>query len=209
MKKKYLWLILLLVGIGFAAWGPIVSNVEQAKYIVVEHHGRIEIRDYVSMIVAEAEVKGEREPAIQQGFRMIADYIFGNNISAQKVAMTAPVTQQASEKIAMTAPVTQQGGSTGSWKIHFMMPSSYTMETLPKPNNTAVVIKEIPQRRYAVIRFSGIANQPRLAKETQQLEAFIEEHRLNVLSAPTYAFFNPPWTLPFLRRNEVMIEIAR
>ena len=98
MRKKYIWIIAAVVAAGAVLSGPIVSNVEQAKYEVVEAHGAIEIRDYAPMIVAEVDVTGEREPAIQQGFRMIADYIFGNNISAQKVAMTAPVIQQPSEK---------------------------------------------------------------------------------------------------------------
>jgi len=209
MKKKYLWFIPFSLVAGFAAWGPIVSNVEQAKYDVVESHGTIEIRDYAPIIVAEAEVKGEREPAINQGFRMIADYIFGNNISAQKVAMTAPVTQQASEKIAMTAPVTQQGSDSGNWEVHFVMPSTYTMDTLPKPKNEAVKLKEIPAKRYAVIRFSGIGKSTRLEQEKHHLEAFMSEKHLKPLAPATFAFFNPPWTLPFLRRNEVMIEIEK
>jgi hypothetical protein len=185
-----------------------VSNVEQAKYDVVESHGAIEIRDYAPMIVAEASVPGDRETAIGDGFRMIADYIFGNNVSSQKVAMTAPVTQQTSEKIAMTAPVTQQGGE-GVWQVRFVMPSSYTMQTLPKPNNEVVILKEIAGKRFAVIRFSGRPKQDDLDNRTNELEAFIEDKKLQAISKPTYAFFNPPWTLPFLRRNEVMIEIAR
>lgn len=209
MKKKYLWFIPVALVAGFAAWGPIVSNVEQAKYDVVESHGAIEIRDYAPMIVAETEVKGERESAINHGFRMIADYIFGNNISAQKVTMTAPVTQQASEKIAMTSPVTQQGSDSGNWKVHFVMPSTYTIDTLPKPKNEAVKLKEIPAKRYVVIRFSGVGNSKRLAKETADLEAFVAQKNLKPVASPTFAFFNPPWTLPFLRRNEVMIEIEK
>jgi hypothetical protein len=105
------WLIAVVavVLLGAALWGPIVSNVEQPKYQVVESSGNIEIRDYAPQIVAEAEVAGDRRDAIGKGFRIIADYIFGNNTSAQKMPMTAPVTQQGNEKIAMTAPVTQQG----------------------------------------------------------------------------------------------------
>ncbi len=198
----------VIIVLGAALWGPIVSNVEQAKYSVIETHGIIEIRDYAPMIVAEAEVTGERKEAINQGFRIIADYIFGNNAPAQKVAMTAPVTQAASEKIAMTAPVTQQGdGST--WSVRFVMPASYTMESLPKPNNDAVKLKEIEGKRFAVIRFSGIAGQESLKKHEEELSAFIQSNNLTPQSTPTYAFFNPPWTLPFLRRNEVMVEIAK
>jgi DNA gyrase inhibitor GyrI len=211
MKKRIIWVLVGILGIAAiaaVAWGPIVSNVEQAKYDVVEKHGAIEIRDYAPMIVAEVSVKGDRETAITAGFRMIADYIFGNNISSQKVAMTAPVIQEPGEKIAMTAPVTQQG-SEGVWLVRFVMPSSYTMQTLPKPNNADVFLKEVDGQRFAVIRFSGLPKPENLEKQTRELEAFIQENKLQPVSEPTYAFFNPPWTLPFMRRNEVMIEISR
>ena len=190
-----------------ALWGPIVSNVEQPKYQVVESSGDIEIRDYRPMIVAEAEVSGDRRHAIGKGFRVIADYIFGNNTTAQKVPMTAPVTQQGSEKIAMTAPVTQQGEG-NTWRVRFIMPSSYTMDKLPKPNNPAVELKEVGAKRYAVIRFSGMAGEDSLKRRTKELDAFISAKNLTPQSVPTYAFYNPPWTLPFLRRNEVMVEIS-
>ena len=120
--------------------------------------------------------------------------------------MTAPVTQRGSEKIAMTAPVTQQGDG-NTWRVRFIMPSSYTMEALPKPNNPAVELKGIGAKRYAVIRFSGMAGEDSLKRYTEDLNAFISAKNLTPLSAPTYAFYNPPWTLPFLRRNEVMVEI--
>ena len=208
MKK---WVLLVLVGAAILAailWGPIVSNVEQARYDIVESHGEIEIRDYAPMIVAEVSVPGDRETAISDGFRKIADYIFGNNISSQKVAMTAPVIQQPSEKIAMTAPVTQYGGG-GYWRVRFVMPSSHTMESLPKPNSPDVVLKEVAGKRFAVIRFSGRAKTKSLEERTKDLQAFIKNKQLQAISEPTYAFFNPPWTLPFLRRNEVMIEIDK
>ena len=209
MRRKYMWWLIAVVAVvllGAALWGPIVSNVQQPKHQVVESSGNIEIRDYAPQIVAEAEVAGDRRDAIRKGFRIIADYIFGNNTSAQKVPMTAPVTQQGSEKIAMTAPVTQQGDG-NIWRVRFVMPSSYTIETLPKPNNPAVKLKEIGAKRYAVIRFSGMAGEDNLKRRTEELNAFISAKNLTPLSAPTYAFYNPPWTLPFLRRNEVMVEI--
>ena len=208
MRKRMLWIIVAVAILGGVLWGPIVSNVEQAKYTVVESHNDIELRDYAPMIVAEAEVSGERAQAINQGFRIIADYIFGNNAAAQKVAMTAPVIQQQSEKIAMTAPVMQQ--SRGDvWNVRFVMPASYTLETLPKPNNPAVKLKEVQGRRFAVIRFSGGSGEENLKKHKHALLEFISAQKLGALSEPTYAFYNPPWTLPFLRRNEVMVEIAR
>ncbi len=210
MKKKMIWVVVFLVVAGAALWGPIVSNVEQARYDVVEKEGAIEIRTYVPMIVAQAKVSGNREDSINEGFRIIADYIFGNNTGAQKIAMTAPVSQEpgeiSGEKIAMTAPVIQEPEN-GAWVVRFMMPSSYTLETLPKPKNGAVELIQIPSKKFAVIRFSGTANETSLKEETKKLLAFVEEKKLKTLSDPTYAFFNPPWTLPFLRRNEVMVEI--
>jgi len=209
MRKNSVWWLIggLSAGLLVAAlWGPIVSNVEQPKYQIAESSGNIEIRNYPPMTVAEAEVSGDRRDAIGKGFRVIADYIFGNNTTAQKVPMTAPVTQQGSEKIAMTAPVTQQGDG-NTWRVRFIMPSSYTMDKLPKPNNPAVKLKEVGAKRYAVIRFSGMAGEDSLKRRTKELDAFISAKNLTPQSVPTYAFYNPPWTLPFLRRNEGMVEI--
>jgi hypothetical protein len=184
-----------------------MSKVEEPKYKVVEKDGDIEFRDYAPMIVAEAEVSGDQNKALGEGFRVIADYIFGNNASSQKVAMTAPVTQQRSEKIAMTAPVTQQSEG-GSGRVRFVMPAGYTLQTLPKPNNPAVTLKEIGSKRFVAIRFSGFAGAGNLARHAAELNTFVSARHLKTLAAPTYAFYDPPWTLPFLRRNEVMVEIA-
>lgn len=198
--------VVLFVILGVVFCGPFMSNVEQARYTVIETHSNIEIRDYAPMIVAQVEVSGDRQEAIKRGFRIIADYIFGNNVSAQKVKMTAPVTQYKNEKIAMTAPVTQTSDGK-SWIVRFVMPASFTMQTLPKPKNEAVKLEEIPKSRYVVIRFSGRTSPQNLKKHTLELESFISTNHLKAISQPAYAFFNPPWTLPFLRRNEVMIEV--
>ncbi|MBU6235896.1 MAG: heme-binding protein [Alphaproteobacteria bacterium] len=209
MKKNILIIFVVVAAVVFAAWGPVVSMVEQAKYDVVEKQGRIELRDYAPHIVAETQVTGPRKEAISNGFRAIAGYIFGDNVSAEKVAMTAPVIQQPSEKIAMTAPVIQQGTGNGPWTVQFVMPSGYTMQTLPKPKNDAVKLREVAGKRYAAIRFSGMAKDDDLQKQTEALMAYVVGKNLKPLGEPTYAFFNPPWTLPFLRRNEVMIEVTK
>lgn len=208
-RKTILWIIAGGVVIGAAACGPIMSsNVEHAKYDIISSAGNIEIRDYAPHIVAEVTVSGERKVAIKQGFRLIADYIFGNNTASSKVAMTAPVIQQPSEKIAMTAPVIQQG-SGNEWNVRFVMPVSYTLASLPKPNNTVVTLHEITSKRYVAIRFSGMAGEETLKEKTDALNTFIVDKKLKTLSTPTFAFYNPPWTLPFFRRNEVMVEIAK
>jgi len=200
------WIAAGILAVGALAGGPLVSNVEQAKYELVESQDKIEIRNYSPMIVAEVEVSGERKEAINKGFRLIADYIFGNNTTKENVAMTSPVIQETSQKIAMTSPVTQEG-TEGKWKVRFVMPASYTIDNLPKPNNTEVNLKNIPNKYFVVIRFSGLASQENLKENTDLLNAFIKEKNFKPISNETYAFYNPPWTIPILRRNEVMIEI--
>jgi len=201
------WLIAGVLALGAGLSGPVMSNVEQPQYHVVEQHGDIELRDYPPMIVAETEVPGTRARAIDAGFRAIADYIFGDNLAAQKVPMTAPVTQQASATIAMTAPVTQQGDG-DRWQVRFIMPASYTLATLPKPKNPAVILRELAGKRQAAIRFSGLAGDDSLRRHTAELRAFLASRRIAAIGPPSYAFYNPPWTLPFLRRNEVLLEIG-
>jgi hypothetical protein len=209
-RKKPLWPVIagaVAAVLGAAFLGSKASSVENPRYRVVEKHGNIEVRDYAPTIVAQVQVLGQQYEALGEGFRIIANYIFGNNVSAQKVAMTAPVTQQGSQEIAMTAPVTQEGDG-HTWQVRFIMPAGYTLETLPKPNNPAVVLKEIGSMRFAVIRFSGWAREDSLKRHTAELNAFLDARKLRTVSAPTYAFYDPPWTLPFLRRNEVMVGIA-
>ena len=213
MKKKR-WVAASLIIIGaVAAWsGAIMSQVEQAPYTVVTQSDAIEIRDYPPLIVAETQVRGERKEAINDGFKVVADYIFGNNVPSEKVAMTAPVIQQSStkkgESIAMTAPVIQ-AGKDNEWIVQFVMPSSYSLETLPAPTNDAVKLATIPAKRFAVIQFSGRATDESIQEQTTLLKQFVSDQHFTALGAPAYAFYNPPWTLPPLRRNEVMIEIAK
>ena len=171
-----------------------MSKTEQAPYRVVESHGNIELRDYPPMIIAETEVTGDRKQAVQSGFRAIAGYIFGGNQSAEKIAMTAPVLQ----------------GVTGDhWKVRFVMPSGKSMTNLPKPDNPRVNLLELPAGRFAVIRFSGTVGDESLKKNADQLLEFMRSRQFNSIGMPVYAFYNPPWTLPFLRRNEVMMEVIK
>lgn len=201
-------LILILVGIIILAGlaGSIMSNVEQPDYTLVRSKGNIEIRDYPPMILAEVEVSGERKQAISAGFKILADYIFGNNTSSKKMEMTTPVTSEHSEKMAMTAPVLQEQHM-DKWKVRFVMPKKYSFETLPKPNSKDVILIPLPARRFAVIRFSGLADDENIKLHTDELEAYIVAEKLNPIGRTALAFYNPPWTLPFLRRNEIMIEV--
>ena len=198
--------IIGIVLIGAIAAGPIMSDVETPKYEVVKSQGSIEIRQYEPMIIAQVQVNGKREEAIGDGFRLLADYIFGNNIANKDIAMTAPVQQQESTRIAMTAPVQQQ--STGDdWLVSFVMPSEYTMDTLPTPVNEHVTLKKIPAKTFAAITFSGTNSDENVKAHEKILLEYVKANNLSVIGTLKYAFYNPPWTLPFMRRNEVMIEI--
>ena len=208
MKKKWTMItsiIALILIVGVLA-GPVMSDVEKPDYKVIQSEQNIEIRHYEPMIIAEVEVDGKREDAIRDGFRLLADYIFGNNTVQQVISMTAPVQQKENQKIAMTAPVQQQ--STGkSWRMSFVMPSKYSMDSLPVPNNNRVRLKEILTKKFVVIEFSGTNSNENVTEHENQLMNYIEANQIKINGSPNYAFYNPPWSLPFLRRNEVMIEI--
>lgn len=180
-----------------------MTKTEQPDYKIVVSKGNIEIRDYPSMIFAEVEVMGERKQAINEGFKMLADYIFGNN--TKMMGMT--VSQQMSEKIAMTAPVIQQKDG-DKWKVRFILPKKYSLETLPKPNSENIRLIPSPPKKFAVIRFSGVANRENIKHHTEELMRYLTDEKLESMGEVILAFYNPPWTLPFLRRNEVMIEIG-
>ena len=203
---KILILIFVVLAILAALAGTIMSNVEQPKYRVILSENNIELREYAPMLLAEVEVSGERKEAIKQGFKMLADYIFGNNVSKTKMEMTAPVTSELNEKLAMTAPVMQQGQG-DKWKVRFVMPAGYTLDTLPEPNSSNVNVISAPAKRFVVIRFSGMTGDDNIQLHTEELKAYILEKNLKTIGSPVLAFYNQPWTLPFLRRNEVMIEV--
>jgi hypothetical protein len=192
--------------------------IEEPKYSVVEKSDAFELRAYAPRVVAETLVDGSLSDASSLGFRRIADYIFGNNTSrngasdknGEKISMTAPVSmapkveKTASEKISMTAPVAMQQAA-GQWRMYFVMPSQYTLNTLPTPNNAAVTLRELPASRMAVLRFSGLAGEEKTAQKTAALMAWLKTKNLVAIGEPELARYNPPWTLPFLRRNEVMV----
>lgn len=182
--------------------------IETPSYAVEAKQGPIEIRAYAPLLAAEVRVSGERRAAINRGFRVLADYIFGANTAAAKVAMTAPVTQSAAQKIDMTAPVTQTEAG-GGWVVRFIMPAEYTLQTIPRPNDPSVALVEEPQRRFAAIRFSGTASEETLARKENDLRDYLAANGLQASGPPQYAFYDPPWTPPFLRHNEVLLPLDR
>ena len=200
------FLITLLAGVGQLV--GIRAGTEQPPYEVVGKVGDAEIRRYAPQIVAEALVEGPVEIARNKGFRRIAGYIFGDNTAQASVAMTAPVVQGreaggGSKSIAMTAPVVQQPAGVEAWSIQFIMPSKYTMETLPRPNDPRVRLVEIPARTFAVVRFSGLGHQDAVAKHEKALDAALAGSSWRASGDGVTWYYDPPWTLPFLRRNEV------
>ena len=190
--------------------GAAMAAIEEPTYRVIEKSGAFELRAYEPKIIAEVLVSGNMKQASNAGFKQIAGYIFGGNTSrkggAEKISMTTPVTMEAggSEKIGMTTPVTLEQ-SNNQWRVHFVMPSKYTMATLPKPNNPRVTLRQIPKRNYAVIRFSGFAGLQKVANMTSSLEAWLKTQNIRPKGKAELSRYDPPWTLPFFRRNEVMI----
>lgn len=178
--------------------------VERPKYSVEISEPPFEIRDYVTTIVARAHVEGERSDAVSSGFRILANYIFGGNEAANKIAMTAPVTQTFAAKGAMSASKT---ANSPGWDVFFTMPASYTLKSLPKPKDSRINLIEMPRHRVAVVKFAGFWSDANLRTHEDQLLRWISAHRLTAMGAPTYAYYDPPWTPWFMRTIEVWIEV--
>ena len=195
--------------------------IEEPRYDVIVSQPPFELRHYAPTLIAQTIVDGDMDTASSQGFRLIANYIFGNNIAvgsdqAAKIAMTTPVTvEPQSAKIAMTAPVTLEPQSSDTrlagvtqWRIHFVMPSQYTLANIPKPNNSAVTLHEVPSQYMAVHRYSGFNTQSRVQEKTEAVLAWAQQQSLKVVGKAQLSRYDPPWTLPMFRRNEIMVEVA-
>jgi hypothetical protein len=175
------------------------------------------LRAYAPQLIAEVKVEGDLDKASSQGFRLIAAFIFGQNQVSEKIAMTTPVgiesnDQQKSAKIAMTVPVGVESakpekGVANQWIISFVMPSEYTLETLPKPLNSQVKIRQLPAEIKAAITFSGFYSEDTVLEKTKALEDWIKTKNMQAIGSPQFARYNPPWTLPFMRRNEVIMRV--
>ncbi len=181
--------------------------IEEPEFELIEQVGDFELRKYEPYIVAETFVEGEFADVGDQGFRRLAGYIFGENRKKQSIEMTAPVNLElSSEKIAMTAPVNQQARD-GSWRITFTMPAEYSLESLPEPLDQRIVLKQEPGRLMAAIRYSGSWNYNLYREKMAMLQSFLAERDIKALGEPIFARYNSPFSLWFLRRNEVLIPI--
>ena len=194
---------------GFAAvlTGTHAMAIEEAPYTLIAKSGPFELRQYQPTIVAATLVEGDFTEVGNEGFRRLADYINGNNRRKQSIAMTAPVGQESgSQKIAMTAPVGQQPSS-GRWRITFVMPAAYSLESLPQPLDERVFLQQVPGRRMAAVRYSGTWSRSGYDKNLERLLQWLKEQGLQPVAQPLWARYNPPFMPWFLRRNEVLIAV--
>ncbi|MBK9322890.1 MAG: heme-binding protein [Bdellovibrionaceae bacterium] len=183
--------------------------VSEPKFRIESKSENYEIRLYESTIVAETLVEADFDEAGNKAFRILADYIFGNNKSKVKIDMTAPVAQQStSEKIAMTAPVSQMQDARGQL-VQFTMPDSFTMETLPEPIDARVHLRKIDPRAVAVFSYSGSWSESRYKSKLAEFKSELLKNNVKTTGEPIFARFNSPFQIWFLRRNEIWLEVAR
>ena len=205
-RVMQVWLQTSLVLSLFLIGAPLAMATEEPSYRVTLQAEPFEIRQYAPLIVAQVEVPGDLSEASSAGFRLIANYIFGNNIAVRDggLNMAEPVP----EKIAMTIPVIAEGkGDQKTWLIQFVMPKQYTMDTLPKPNNPQVKLLPIGSQKLAVIRFTGLVTDDKVQEKTTELMTWIKSRNELPLGNPRLARYNPPWSIPWMRRNEILIPI--
>ena len=192
MRNKFLLLGLLPAGCSIFGKG----SEERPSYQVVLKADNKEIRKYDSYIIAKTAINGQFKEAQSKGFRILAGYIFGKNKSEQSISLTAPV---------VMSPLENK-----SWAMSFSMPSKYTLNTLPVPNDERVELEVVKERLVAAITYSGFWGESRNEEESKKLQEWLKSHQdYEVISAPMFAGYNPPWTIPFLRRNEILIELRR
>jgi hypothetical protein len=181
---------------------------EQPRYEVTQRFPGFELRDYAPFVVAETEVEASHAEAGNEGFRRLAGYIFGKNKGARRIAMTAPVAEARASRIAMTAPVAEVAtGEPDHFLIQFMMPSDFTLDTLPEPLDERIHFRQVPARRVAAIRYSGTWSERRYRSHLEKLRAALSREHLEALGEPVWARYDPPFKPWFLRRNEILIEV--
>jgi effector-binding domain-containing protein len=203
--KKLLTLINTLFLSACSLFG--IPSVEEAGYDVLKEHDTIQIRQYKQLLTAQTEVDASYDEASKKAFQRLFDYISGKNKAQQKIAMTAPVIQgKKSEEIAMTAPVFQEK-SGKTWFMSFVLPADYTLATAPVPMDPRIVLKEVPGKKVAVLTYSGFLSEQVINEKANELKSWLAANGYKAVSSPRSAGFDPPWTLPFFRRNEVHIDI--
>lgn len=203
--RPFLILMIILTMTGQSTMS--YAETEEPEYELIVQEESFEIRQYADRIIAEVEVTGSSPQAANRGFRVLADFIFGNNTRSSEIAMTAPVTQERSAKIAMTAPVTQEATDEDTWRMTFTMPAKWTMETLPTPNNPEVRLRALPPELLAAVRFNGRGRGKKEARKEAELRDWAVGQGYVVTGAMMAAYYDPPWVLPLFRRNEVLLPI--
>ena len=183
-----------------------VRSSEEPPHRVIARLGEAEIREYAPRLVAETEVEADENAARSEGFRRLAGYIFGTNRGERRIAMTAPVAQEPS-RIAMTAPVAQDPVAEG-FRIRFFLPAGLTAATAPEPNDPRVRIATLPAETFAVLRFTGSTDPAVVARNAATLRGMLAGSRWDAVGEAPALFYDPPWTLPPLRRNEVAIRVT-
>lgn len=207
--RRLLAVSAILLQSGCSVFG--IRSAEEASYVVLDDQEDFQLREYAGLIVAETTVKAAFDDAGKEAFGRLFGYISGENQASQKIAMTAPVLAseddgRSGESIDMTAPVIAEQAAEG-WRYAFVLPDSYTMANAPTPTNPGIRLVEIKPKLVAVLRFSGLWDEKDFRKNADKLQSWLSKNQLEAVSLPRIAGFDPPWTLPFLRRNEVMIDV--
>jgi len=203
--KKFILVLTSLFLAGCSVVG--IRSASEPKYQILVDSDKIEIRQYPPMVVAQTVVNADYKDSSSQGFNRLAGYIFGNNKNEQKMSMTAPVFQEQEFSIMdMTVPVIQQK-TQKVWLMAFVLPQNYTVSSAPTPLDSAVLIKDIPSKKVAVIKYSGSLSEQGIEEKSEELKHWLFKKGYKPISTSRSAAYDPPWTLPFLRRNEVHIDI--
>jgi hypothetical protein len=185
--------------------------IESPGYTILHKDNKFEIREYTDYIVAEVDVAGDFGSALQEGFRILVDYIFGANTSRSRIAMTVPVTEQpvTSEKIEMTAPVLSSPIEEGKkYRIAFSMPAKYTLENLPEPVNKVISFRKVTRHKVAALKFSGTLNSKLAVSKAGEMETWLAENTYSKKNSLIFAQYNPPWIPGVFRRNEVLADLT-
>ena len=206
--NRFIIVCMSLFSLGCSVFG--VQTGGELKYEVIEKDDKKEIRYYPSYIVARVTVDDKEDPD-SSAFRILADYIFGKNKSKSQISMTAPViTAEQSEEISMTAPVIMKPEANNKMTMSFSMPSKYTMEELPEPIDKRVKLATVSEHYVAALKYSWFMNKDKNSKLAKKLKNWLKtKPNFAPVSDPYFAGYNPPWTIPFLRRNEVLIKLKK